>query len=195
MDPLEFGAEEVQKKGSPMIVATHVGFRGLALFIYWFGSIFSGSFVTKFVFILLCLAADFWAVKNVTGRLLVGLRWRNQVDPVTGNSTWVYESRSAEGFKAKPVLQNESNIFWGALIICPILWVFFAFMSLLSPSWFIVCITAAAFNGANLYGYIRCKFGAMDNIKAMANKVIGTQLLQKFMSSGASQTAAAGQSV
>ena len=39
MDPLEFGAEEVQKKGSPMIVATHVGFRGLALFIYWFGSV------------------------------------------------------------------------------------------------------------------------------------------------------------
>lgn len=160
MDPLEFGAEETAKKGQPLIVATHVGFRGTALFIYWFGSvsslfvplfyanfkIFSTSFVTKFVFILLCLAADFWAVKNVTGRLLVGLRWRNQVDPVTGNSTWVYESRSAgqyqyfnflfkcflEGFKAKPVLQNESNIFWGALVICPLLWVFFAFMSLLS---------------------------------------------------------------
>ena len=79
MDPLEFGAEDQVKKGSPLIVATHVGFRGTALFIYWFGSvsflvltkfkffkslkIFSGSFVTKFVFILLCLAADFWAVK------------------------------------------------------------------------------------------------------------------------------------
>ena len=112
MDPLEFGAEETAKKAQPLIVATHVGFRGTALFIYWFGSvslifsrfyltfkIFSTSFVTKFVFILLCLAADFWAVKNVTGRLLVGLRWRNQVDPVTGNSTWVYESRSAGEYR------------------------------------------------------------------------------------------------
>ena len=103
------------------------------------------------------------------------------------NNIYEYEIRFkiknviSEGFKAKPVLQNESNIFWGALIICPILWIFFAFMSLLSvcpmslkvsninvfsqPSWFIVCITAAAFNGANLYGYVRCKFGAMDNIK------------------------------
>ena len=60
--------------------------------------IFSSSFVTCFIFILLCLAADFWAVKNVTGRFLVGLRWRNQVDPVTGTSTWVYESRSEGNF-------------------------------------------------------------------------------------------------
>lgn len=61
--------------------------------------IFSSSFVTCFIFILLCLAADFWAVKNVTGRFLVGLRWRNQVDPVTGTSTWVYESRSEGNYQ------------------------------------------------------------------------------------------------
>jgi len=98
MDPLEFGAEDQVKKGHPVVAATHVGFRGAALFIYMFGSIFSSSFVTCFIFILLCLAADFWAVKNVTGRFLVGLRWRNQVDPVTGTSTWVYESRSEGNF-------------------------------------------------------------------------------------------------
>ena len=33
-----------------------------------------------------------------TGRFLVGLRWRNQVYPVTGTSTWVYESRSEGNF-------------------------------------------------------------------------------------------------
>ena len=30
-------------------------------------------------FIVLLLALDFWTVKNVSGRLMVGLRWRNEV--------------------------------------------------------------------------------------------------------------------
>jgi len=196
MDPLEFGAEDQAKKGHPVVAATHVGFRGAALFIYMFGSIFSSSFVTCFIFILLCLAADFWAVKNVTGRFLVGLRWRNQVDPVTGTSTWVYESRSEEGFKRKPVLPNEFRIFWGGLIICPVLWALFGLMALFTLKfvWFTVCLTGFCFNGANLYGYIRCKVGGADAVKNMANKFIGAQLLQKFMSSSAA-TATAGQSV
>ena len=39
MDPLEFGSEEQVKKGHPGIVATHVGFRGAALFMYMFGTV------------------------------------------------------------------------------------------------------------------------------------------------------------
>ena len=39
MDPLEFGAEDQVKKGHPVVAATHVGFRGAALFIYMFGSV------------------------------------------------------------------------------------------------------------------------------------------------------------
>ena len=35
---------------------------------------------------------DFWTVKNVTGRLLVGLRWWNHVDE-DGKSHWVFENR------------------------------------------------------------------------------------------------------
>lgn len=38
------------------------------------------------------LSLDFWTVKNVTGRLLAGLRWWNVVDS-EGNSQWKFESR------------------------------------------------------------------------------------------------------
>ena len=41
---------------------------------------------------MLLLAADFWTVKNITGRLLVGLRWWNKVNE-DGTSEWVFESR------------------------------------------------------------------------------------------------------
>ena len=40
---------------------------------------FASSFVFSFVIVVLLLAFDFWTVKNVSGRLLVGLRWWNEV--------------------------------------------------------------------------------------------------------------------
>ena len=33
-----------------------------------------------------------------------------------------------------------------------------------------VCLTGFCYNGANLYGYIRCKEGGADAVKNMANK-------------------------
>jgi len=30
-----------------------------------------------FIFVLIFSAVDFWVVKNVSGRLLVGLRWKS----------------------------------------------------------------------------------------------------------------------
>jgi len=54
-------------------------FRSAAVLSYLFCSFFSSSFVLNFVVIVLLLSFDFWTVKNVTGRLLVGLRWWNEV--------------------------------------------------------------------------------------------------------------------
>lgn len=53
---------------------------------------FSDSFITSFVVVVLLLSMDFWTVKNITGRLMVGLRWWNYVDD-NGESHWVFESR------------------------------------------------------------------------------------------------------
>lgn len=58
---------------------------------------FSDSFITSFVFVVLLLSADFWTVKNITGRLLVGLRWWNYVDD-DGVSHWVFESKKVNKF-------------------------------------------------------------------------------------------------
>lgn len=53
------------------------------------------------------LAADFWTVKNVSGRLMVGLRWWNKVNE-DGSTEWVFESR-----KVRHSLQNRKFIiFW-----------------------------------------------------------------------------------
>ncbi len=50
------------------------------------------SFITGFICCILLLAFDFWTVKNVSGRLLVGLRWWNEVKE-DGTNVWVFESK------------------------------------------------------------------------------------------------------
>ena len=66
--------------------------QALALLCYLGSStLLKGSYVLTFVLVTLLSAFDFWTVKNVSGRLLVGLRWWNHVDD-SGESKWHFES-------------------------------------------------------------------------------------------------------
>lgn len=76
----------------PYVTFFHLFFRGMAVLTYILCGWFSDSFITSFVVVILLLSADFWTVKNITGRLLVGLRWWNYIDD-NGESHWVYESK------------------------------------------------------------------------------------------------------
>lgn len=70
---------------------------------------------------MLLLAADFYYLKNIAGRRLVGLRWWNEVETATGDSHWVFESqeRSASGGGAEGVVvQNATDKRYG-------MWLFF----------------------------------------------------------------------
>lgn len=96
----------------PTIVLAHVAFKGAALAYYFLANWLSSSFIVQFLVIvswepyvlglvwqpntcpiiqLTLLSMDFWTVKNITGRLLVGLRWWNFVDD-NGNNHWKFES-------------------------------------------------------------------------------------------------------
>lgn len=74
------------------MVVFHLLFRISAIVAYEFCEFFSNSFIANFVTVVLLLSMDFWTVKNITGRLLVGLRWWNYVDD-DGNSHWMFESK------------------------------------------------------------------------------------------------------
>jgi hypothetical protein len=47
--------------------------------------------VITFILVLVINAIDFWVVKNVTGRLLIGLRWWTDSNE-KGNEVWKFES-------------------------------------------------------------------------------------------------------
>ena len=70
----------------------HLLFKGLALALYLLSVLLFNDFITGFICCVLLLAFDFWTVKNVTGRLLVGLRWWNEVKE-DGTNVWVFESK------------------------------------------------------------------------------------------------------
>jgi len=75
----------------PTAAVFHVAFKVAAVASYLLLGIFTKSFVVQFVLTVTLLAFDFWTVKNVSGRLLVGLRWWNDVDE-DGAGTWRFET-------------------------------------------------------------------------------------------------------
>jgi len=79
----------------PLAVFFHLIFRILGIVTYLLCGLFNGSFIVNFVVIIILLSLDFWTAKNITGRLLVGLRWWNYVDE-DGVSHWVFESRKGK---------------------------------------------------------------------------------------------------
>ncbi|MEQ2169451.1 hypothetical protein GOODEAATRI_025358 [Goodea atripinnis] len=156
------------------------------------------------VTIILLLSCDFWTVKNVSGRLLVGLRWWNQVDE-DGRSRWVFESRkvkmrnlevlhlaqctSTTGSKtdpqheAAPTMLDKSRVFWLGLTVCPIFWVIFFFSTIFSLNikWLAVVIMGLVLQWANLYGYVRCKVGGKSSLRKMAKTYISGQIFKQAM--------------
>ena len=62
------------------------------------------------IVVIMSHAFDFWTVKNVTGRLLVGLLWHHERDEATGREKLVYECKVDERKNNKV----DSTFFWGA---------------------------------------------------------------------------------
>ncbi|CAI5964159.1 unnamed protein product [Closterium sp. NIES-64] len=83
-----------------------------ALGFYLLGSWFTSSFVIDFVVCVLLIALDFWVVKNVSGRILVGLRWWNETDEA-GETLWHFESldQAVSGVRWKVV--EDGGGWWG----------------------------------------------------------------------------------
>ncbi|KAG5885463.1 hypothetical protein JTB14_037044 [Gonioctena quinquepunctata] len=180
-DTVAFGEEdEIRRKNSlvhPYVTFFHLAFRGAAIAAYMFCGWFSNSFITSFIIVVLLLSMDFWTVKNITGRMMVGLRWWNYVDD-DGKSHWVFESRKNR------VNDREARIFWTSLVLTPLLWSVFFMLALLGlkPRWMLLVTIALVLNGSNLYGYIKCKVGNKESLGTVTSDFFRQQVLQNAIS-------------
>ncbi|XP_010001584.1 PREDICTED: Golgi apparatus membrane protein TVP23 homolog A [Chaetura pelagica] len=173
---LDLGSEEElalrkAKIRHPLATFFHLFFRVSAIVTYLFCDWFSNSFVACFVTILLLLSFDFWSVKNVTGRLLVGLRWWNQIDE-DGKSHWMFEAKRVPTIVTST--EAEARIFWLGLIICPVIWTVFFFSTLFSLKlkWLALVIAGISLQTANLYGYIHCKLGGQKSLSRLTSRLL-----------------------
>ncbi|XP_023333805.1 Golgi apparatus membrane protein TVP23 homolog B [Eurytemora carolleeae] len=172
-----------QKQGRPshtMILVLHLMFKMMSLALYMFGWLLTSSFIACFIMITLLLSADFWIVKNISGRLLAGLRWWSVVED-DGKLSWRYECWTSE--ERELAKSKDSNIFWGGLIVAQGAWFIFATISLFSLHlrWFLLCSVALSLNGANLFGSLRCRLGQV-NIRQKVTEYITVNVLKRSQS-------------
>ncbi|TPX64920.1 hypothetical protein SpCBS45565_g05561 [Spizellomyces sp. 'palustris'] len=167
-------SDNIFKQSShPTALVFHLAFRTAAIVTYLFCSLATSSFVLPFIIIVLLLAFDFWTVKNVTGRLLVGLRWWNEIKE-DGSNEWRFESR-----ENRIVNATDSRVFWFSLYLAPALWALFAFISVFrSFMWLLVTIVAITMSMANVIGYTKCEKDAKAKV---TNFIAGQGVVQGFV--------------
>jgi hypothetical protein len=196
---IQYIQEKLQQSSHPTVIVFHVLFKAAALALYIFGGWFTGndgaSFIGITVACVLLLAADFWTVKNVTGRLLVGLRWWNKIEE-DDTSTWIFESA-----QNRPVNSFDHTVFWTVLYVTPMIWLGLFVLGLIrfKFTWLMIVVMALALNGANVYGYYKCsgdqkaKFERMSQNYAQqgAYALVRAGVMGLVTGSGGSGTAAA----
>ncbi|KAK4192666.1 Golgi apparatus membrane protein TVP23 [Podospora australis] len=173
----------------PITLLTFLGFRVSSLLVYLFGLLFTNNLVMIFIITILLLAADFYYLKNIAGRRLVGLRWWNEVDPSTGDSHWVFES-SEPGTKV--INPTDSRFFWIAIYAQPLFWIALALVAVLSFKfiWLPLVAIALVLTITNSLAFSRCdKFSQASNIAGSAFSggnlagSIATNMVGRFFSS------------
>ena len=150
-----------------MTIFFHLLFKFLALFLYVFGSWFTTNFIFTFVICIVLLAFDFWTVKNVSGRLLVGLRWWSYVKD-DGSNEWIFESLE----DMAEISNVDSRMFWGGLYISPLCWSLLLIVGVLRLqfSYLPIVIAALMLSFANILGYIKCSSSAKDKMRSMVQQ-------------------------
>ncbi len=164
----------------PTALIFHLLFRTAAIASYMFLWIVTGdAFILNFVLTVLLLAMDFWTVKNVTGRLLVGLRWWTE-PKADGTTSWIFESKPPATFRPNPI---DSRLFWWSLYLYPAIWGVLGLIALLrlQLTWLIVVGMAIILHGTNLVGYTRCDKDAKKKLMAglgstFMSSFIGTKI-------------------
>ena len=142
----------LQHATNPGIVLFTLLFKALAVVCFLLLGIFGVSDALIFIIVVILNAFDFWFVKNVSGRILVGLRWWNEVKD-DGTEVWIFESDHE-----KRATSIDTTLFWTSLYLAPLFWGIFLVIELigLSLMWFLVCLISFVLTFSNTVGYYKC---------------------------------------
>lgn len=152
----------------PITLLCFLIFRISSLLVYLLGLLFTDNFVMIFIITIILLAADFYYLKNIAGRRLVGLRWWNEVDTSSGDSRWVFESADPE---TRQINATDKRFFWLSLYAQPLLWIALAVVALVKFEfiWLTLIVIALVLTITNTLAFSRCdKFSQASNFAGNA---------------------------
>lgn len=160
----------LRQSAHPTVAIFHVAFKLAAIASYLLLGLFTKTFVVQFVITVTLLAFDFWVVKNVTGRMLVGLRWWHEVGDDGITQKWRFETI--------PNRENlnvvDGRIFWWTLYASPLIWILLGVVCVLkfNVSYLIMVVIALVLSGANIIGYYKCNKDATEQIRNYIGKTM-----------------------
>jgi hypothetical protein len=99
MNKKEEGKEEVgitnfiKKAANPGVCLMTIGFKIAAIVSFILLDLFTDKETFVYLIVILLGSADFWVTKNISGRILAGLRWWNEVKE-NGEEVWIFESKN-----------------------------------------------------------------------------------------------------
>lgn len=167
--------QKLKESSHPIALLFYITFRISPIFIYIFGNLFLGfitktnRFILHFIILILLISADFWNLKNISGRLLVGLRWWNETNFIKDSSNgefenvWVFETADPNRF-INPI---DSKVFWILLYGQPAAWIVLGVMAVLKFEflYLILVTTSVSLSLTNAVAFTKCdKFGKANNI-------------------------------
>ncbi|KAL4913355.1 hypothetical protein BDW62DRAFT_214252 [Aspergillus aurantiobrunneus] len=162
----------------PITLLIFLGFRLGALLMYLFGVLFINNFILIFILTLLLLSADFYYLKNIAGRRLVGLRWWNEVNTTSGDSHWVFESADPN---TRTITATDKRFFWLSLYVTPALWIglgILAIIRLNSVIWLTCIAIALVLTTTNTTAFSRCD--RFSQASTYANSAFGGTIVSNL---------------
>ena len=118
--------ELLKDAAHPTACVFHWLFKLAGFTCYMFFGLFSSDKTLRYIIVISMAALDFWTVKNITGRFLVGLRWWSRIKE-DGQEEWIYE-----GHPEKTINKVDSRVFWSGQYIFSFIWPLFALFAFLS---------------------------------------------------------------
>ena len=157
---------DLTKASHPIICLIHMGIKLASILCYLFMKMITSSSINTFITVLLLNSVDFWFVKNVAGRYLVGLRWWNGDDD-EGEDGWVWEHDNHRT-KRSP---TDSYVFWSALIGNTVFWFVLGLVKVLGISlfWGMLVFINFFMSFTNLYAYYKCNREYKAYVDSMIN--------------------------
>ncbi len=159
----------VSNSNNPIICIFHLLFKILAIVTYLFSGFILNS-ITIFILVSIFAVLDFWIVKNLSGRILAGLRWWRVIDE-KGEEKWIFESFD-EDKKANNI---DLWFFWYGQIIASVFWLFITLVKFLTLNvfWVILSGSTLALLSTNLYAYYKCRKDYQKKLKNVLGNPMG----------------------